>query len=379
MLILARPSTLRLGRCSGRAPTSQQRKAAPWGTPACAMGPAQAAAAPSSRTATPRFGTATLIWAAWLYPGLSQQNGVCFGTASPCSASNPDKPHPGRQTSARAQKPQQLPAPGTHGGLPAAVVRGKKAPKKSSSLHPQLLPFAALRPDRGLAEFFFFFFSFLFFFLFPFLLAAKQKDHACSPSPPPLCHCHGQGDGDGSSPCPCPCPAAWPPARRCEPTWGRGYRGGGSGYRRRSPHAAPVVAATSPPALSPVPSVPAPRLGPGNRSSAPRGDPRGPPPRPRSAQISGRAPRGPGCELRSPQPRRRPPTPPVLRARRAPLLLPVDFSPHPGAPPVPGRAQSRQQAARRSRAPRVPSMLGRAALPPPAAPGRERGGSGAGR
>lgn len=53
---------------------------------------------------------------------------------------------------------------------------------------------------------------------------------------------------------------------------------------------------------------------------------------------------------------------------------------HPSAAaPVPGRAQSRQQAAaRRSRARRVPSMLGRSALAPPAAPGRRRGGPAAG-
>lgn len=53
---------------------------------------------------------------------------------------------------------------------------------------------------------------------------------------------------------------------------------------------------------------------------------------------------------------------------------------HPSATaPVPGRAQSRQQAAARwSRARRVPSMLGRSALAPPAAPGRRRGGPAAG-
>lgn len=49
------------------------------------------------------------------------------------------------------------------------------------------------------------------------------------------------------------------------------------------------------------------------------------------------------------------------------------------AAPVPGRAQSRQQAAaRRSRESRVPSMLGRSALAPAAAPGRRRGGPAAG-
>lgn len=60
---------------------------------------------------------------------------------------------------------------------------------------------------------------------------------------------------------------------------------------------------------------------------------------------------------------------PALRERR---------DPHPSRLiAVPGRAQSRQQAAaRRSRARRVPSMLGRSALPPPAAPGRDWGGAG---
>lgn len=130
-LILACPSNLSLGLCS----SSYEPAGAggSWGYPSRLgqetlrdMGPAQPAAAlssssssrlmeipsrvvslPASRSSasaghlpTPRHSAATLAQGAQRYPRLCPYKGGCFGTVSPCSASNSAKPHPVPKTSA---------------------------------------------------------------------------------------------------------------------------------------------------------------------------------------------------------------------------------------------------------------------------------------